>query len=282
MMLWLSTMAPCFSEFPRETSMAIATPASFQHSGADRATTPVYGACWRSDLGESALWAQLCDEVEATKAPGQDAKPVITGPLTYLWLSQVDDPAVDKLGLLESVLPVYAEFLGFLAAQGVEWIQIDESILTLDLPQAWKSAFERAYHILQYSPLKKLLATSFDGLQDNLGLAANLPVQGLHVDAVQAPEQLGQVLDRLPTYKILSVGLVNGRNAWRCELERAMAQLQSARERFGDNLWVGGSCLVPDYSTPPCHQAVLDPELNNPLAFALRKGGEIAVQHEAR
>lgn len=57
-----------------------------------------------------------------------------------------------------------------------------------------------------------------------------LPVQGrLHIDAVRAPEQLGQVLDRLPTYKILSVGLVNGRNVWRCELEQALAQLQPRR-----------------------------------------------------
>ena len=85
-------------------------------------------------------------------------------------------------------------------------MQIDEPILTLDLPQEWKNAFERAYHILQYSPLKKLLATYFSGLQDNLGLAVGLPVQGLHIDAVRAPDQLLHVLDRLPTYKILSVG----------------------------------------------------------------------------
>ena len=239
MVVWLSTMAPCFSEFPRETSMAIAPSANFPHSAAGRETIPVNGIC---DLGERTLWTQLCDEVAATKAPGQDVKPVITGPLTYLWLSQANHPDVDQLDLLESVLPVYGEFLRYLAAQGVEWVQIDESILTLDLPLAWKSAFERAYHILQYSPLKKLLATSFDGLQDNLGLAANLPVQGLHVDAVQAPEQLGQVLDRLPTYKILSVGLVNGRDVWRCELEQFLAQLQPALERFGDNLWVSSSC----------------------------------------
>lgn len=40
------------------------------------------------------------------------------------------------------------------------------------------------------------------------------------------------------TCKILSVGLVNGRNAWRCELEQALVKLRPARERFGENLWV--------------------------------------------
>jgi 5-methyltetrahydropteroyltriglutamate--homocysteine methyltransferase len=48
----------------------------------------------------------------------------------------------------------------------VEWVQIDEPILTLDLPQAWKNAFERAYHILQLAA-EKLVATYFGGLQDN-------------------------------------------------------------------------------------------------------------------
>jgi 5-methyltetrahydropteroyltriglutamate--homocysteine methyltransferase len=163
----------------------------------------------------------------------------------------------------------------------VEWVQIDEPILTLDLPQEWKSAFERAYHILQYSPLKKLVATYFSGLQDNLGLAVGLPVQGLHIDAVRAPDQLLHVLDRLPTYKILSVGLVNGRNVWRCELEPVLAQLQLAQERFGDNLWVSSSCSLLHSPVDLEREDKLDPELKSWLAFAVQKCGEIAVLRDA-
>jgi len=36
----------------------------------------------------------------------------------------------------------------------VEWVQIDEPILGLDLPQDWKNAFERAYNLLQREPVK--------------------------------------------------------------------------------------------------------------------------------
>ncbi|SDT34997.1 5-methyltetrahydropteroyltriglutamate--homocysteine S-methyltransferase [Pseudomonas prosekii] len=230
-------------------------------------------------------WQQLFDEVEEAKALGHNVKPVIIGPLTYLWLGKVkssgDGNDFDKLELLERLLPVYNEILGRLAEQGVEWVQIDEPILTLDLPQAWKSAFERAYHILQYSPLKKLVATYFSGLEDNLGLAVSLPVQGLHIDAVRAPDQLGQVLDRLPTYKILSVGLVNGRNVWRCELEQVLAQLQPAQERFGDNLWVSSSCSLLHSPVDLEREDKLDPELKSWLAFAVQKCGEIAVLRDA-
>ncbi|KAB0500777.1 5-methyltetrahydropteroyltriglutamate--homocysteine S-methyltransferase [Pseudomonas moorei] len=226
-------------------------------------------------------WEQLFDEVDEARALGHNVKPVIIGPLTYLWLGKAKGNPFDKLDLLEHLLPVYNEILGRLAAQGVEWVQIDEPILTLDLPQAWKNAFERAYHILQYSPLKKLVATYFSGLQDNLGLAVGLPVQGLHIDAVRAPDQLLHVLDRLPTYKILSVGLVNGRNVWRCELEPVLAQLQAAQERFGDNLWVSSSCSLLHSPVDVEREDKLDPELKSWLAFAVQKCGEIAVLRDA-
>jgi 5-methyltetrahydropteroyltriglutamate--homocysteine methyltransferase len=173
-------------------------------------------------------WQQpLFDEVGQALALGQTIRPAIIGPLTYLWLGKVKEEGFDKLELLEPLLPLYGEVLGRLAAEGLEWVQIDEPILALELAQEWKNAFERAYHILQYSPLQKLLAVTGGGLTDNLGVTVTLPVAGLHIDLVSAPQTLPAVLDRLPTYKVLSF-------AGPCEL----ALLQRAQERFGDNLWL--------------------------------------------
>ncbi|GLX88000.1 5-methyltetrahydropteroyltriglutamate--homocysteine methyltransferase [Pseudomonas fragi] len=226
-------------------------------------------------------WNELFEETAEALALGHQAKPVIIGPLTYLWLGKAKGDEFNKLDLLENLLPVYGEILTRLAEQGVEWVQIDEPILSLDLPQEWKNAFERAYHILQYSPLKKLVATYFSGLEDNLGLAVSLPVEGLHVDLVRAPDQLNAILDRLPTYKVLSLGLVNGRNVWRCDLENALAQLQQAEERFGDNLWVAGSCSLLHSPVDLDRETKLDAELKSWLAFAKQKCGEIAVLRDA-
>ena len=139
----------------------------------------------------SLSWPQLFDEVDEALALGHNIKPVLIGPLTYLWLGKFKGEGAeqaDKLDLLERLLPLYGEILQRLAAQGVQWVQLDEPILALDLPQEWKNAFERAYNILQREPLKKLVATYFAGLEDNLGLAAGLPVEGLHIDLVRAPE----------------------------------------------------------------------------------------------
>ncbi len=226
-------------------------------------------------------WEQLFEEVAEAHALGHTVKPVILGPLTFLWLGKARHAEFDKLELLDRLLPLYGEILGRLAAQGVEWVQIDEPILALDLPQAWKNAFERAYNLLQYSPLKKLVATYFGDLEDNLGLAANLPVQGLHVDVVRAPQQLPAVLDRVPTYKVLSLGVVNGRNVWRCDLHQALELLREAQVRFGDNLWVAGSCSLLHSPVDLGREDQLDDELRSWLAFAVQKCGEIAVLTQA-
>ncbi|WP_213875099.1 5-methyltetrahydropteroyltriglutamate--homocysteine S-methyltransferase [Pseudomonas sp. dw_358] len=226
-------------------------------------------------------WEQLFEEVDEALALGHKVKPVVIGPLTYLWLGKAKGGDFDKLDLLERLLPVYGEILGRLARQGVEWVQIDEPILCLDLPQDWKNAFERAYHILQYSPLKKLVATYFGALEDNLGLAVGLPVDGLHIDLVRAPEQLATVLDRLPSYKVLSVGVVNGRNVWRCDLEQALAYLQEAQQRFGHNLWVSSSCSLLHSPVDLAREDQLDDELKSWLAFAVQKCAEVRVIAQA-
>ncbi|HCC60900.1 MAG TPA: 5-methyltetrahydropteroyltriglutamate--homocysteine S-methyltransferase, partial [Pseudomonas sp.] len=222
-------------------------------------------------------WEQLFEEVEEAKALGHAVKPVLIGPLTYLWLGKAKGEAFDKLELLERLLPVYGEVLERLAALGVEWVQIDEPILVLDLPQDWKSAFERAYNQLQRAPLKKLVATYFGGLEDNLGLAAALPVDGLHIDLVRAPDQYPVILDRLPAYKILSLGLVNGRNVWRCDLDKALNVLRHAAERLGERLWVAPSCSLLHAPVDLAREDQLDAELKSWLAFAVQKCAEVAV-----
>lgn len=222
-------------------------------------------------------WEQLFEETAEARALGHNVKPVIIGPLTYLWLGKTKGADFDKLDLLDRLLPLYGQIFARLATLGVEWVQIDEPILVLDLPQDWKNAFERAYNQIQRDPLKKLLATYFGGLEENLGLAANLPVDGLHIDLVRAPDQYPTILDRLPAYKVLSLGVVNGRNVWRCDLQNALATLCHAHERLGDRLWVAPSCSLLHSPVDLGREDQLDAELKSWLAFAVQKCEEVAV-----
>ncbi|MEO5572989.1 MAG: 5-methyltetrahydropteroyltriglutamate--homocysteine S-methyltransferase [Gammaproteobacteria bacterium] len=220
---------------------------------------------------------KLFSELTEAQAQGYRAKPVIIGPLTYLWLGKAKGGAFDKLTLLDRLLPVYSELLARLKTAGVEWVQIDEPILVLDLPQEWKDAFEAAYHRMQASGLKILMATYFAALEDNTALACRLPVDGLHIDVVRAPQQLAAVLDQLPPYKILSLGVVDGRNVWRTDLDKALSVLEAVKERLGDRLWVAPSCSLLHSPVDLSQEPDLDEEFRSWLAFAVQKVAEVVT-----
>ena len=221
---------------------------------------------------------RLFEEVAEAQALGHSAKAVLVGPLTFLWLAkEKGEAAFDRLTLLDRLLPVYAAILGRLKAQGVEWVQIDEPILGLDLPAAWRQAFEPAYWQLGKAGPQVLLATYFSPLEDNLRLACQLPVAGLHVDAVRAPHELTGVTDWLPGYKVLSVGVVDGRNIWRTDPDAALALLRPVADKHPGPLWVAPSCSLLHVPVGLEGEDALDPELRSWLAFATEKLGELAL-----
>ncbi|GAB7528934.1 hypothetical protein PS3A_13430 [Pseudomonas sp. 3A(2025)] len=230
-----------------------------------------------ADQAFSLSWESLFEEVQEARDLGHAVKPVVIGPLTYLWLGKTQGADFDTLDLVDRLLPLYGQIFHRLAGQGVEWVQIDEPILTLDLPQAWKNAYERVYNILQREPLKKLVAICFGGLEDNLGLAANLPVDGLHIDLVRAPQQYPVILDRLPAYKILSLGLVDRCGAGRSDLDKALAVVRHAHERLGDRLWLAPSCSLLHSPLDLVCEGKPDSELKSGLAFAVQRCEEVAL-----
>ena len=220
---------------------------------------------------------RLFDEVAEAHQAGHRVKAVLLGPLSFLWLGKEKTAGFDRLSLLDSLLPVYETILARLKAQGVEWVQIDEPILGLDLPAAWRQAFEPAYWQLARSGIKLLLATYFSPLQDNLRLACQLPVAGLHVDAVRAPEELVGVADWLPAHKALSVGIVDGRNIWRTDPDAALARLAPVVEKHQGALWLAPSCSLLHVPFGLQAEDKLDADIQSWLAFAVEKLAELRV-----
>lgn len=218
---------------------------------------------------------RLFDEVGQAVSLGHHVKAVILGPLSFLWLGKEKEAGFDRLGLLEKLLPVYEQILHRLRLQGVEWVQIDEPILGLDLPDAWRYAFEPTYWRLARGGVKLMLATYFSALAENVRLTCQLPVAGLHMDTVRAPEDVIRVADWLPHYKVLSVGIVDGRNIWRTDLDAALARLRPLADKYGGELWLAPSCSLLHVPYSLQAETALDPELRSWLAFAVEKLTEL-------
>ncbi|WP_402719912.1 5-methyltetrahydropteroyltriglutamate--homocysteine S-methyltransferase [Janthinobacterium rivuli] len=224
---------------------------------------------------------RLLAEVAEAQALGHQVKAALIGPLTFLWLGKEKTPGFDHLALLEQLLPVYGALLDRLKQQGVAWVQIDEPILGLDLPSAWRNAFESTYWQLNQVGINILLATYFSPLEENLSLTCRLPVAGLHVDGIRAPHELISVTDWLPAHKVLSIGIVDGRNIWRTDLDAALAVLQPLAAKRNGHLWLAPSCSLLHVPFSLEAETELDGEIRTWLAFATEKLAEIAVLKDA-
>ncbi|RRO05855.1 5-methyltetrahydropteroyltriglutamate--homocysteine S-methyltransferase [Pectobacterium aquaticum] len=223
-------------------------------------------------------WTQLLDEVDEALALGHNVKPVLLGPVTYLWLGKVKGEQFDRLSLLQDILPVYQQVLAELAKRGIEWVQIDEPALALELPQEWLAAFKPAYDALQ-GQVKLLLTTYFDSVSQNLETIKTLPVQGLHIDLVHGKDDAATLSAQLPANWVLSLGVINGRNVWRADLSNWFERLQPLVGTR--DLWLGSSCSLLHSPIDLSVEVRLDDEVKSWFAFAIQKCAELSLLSQA-
>ncbi|WP_372927565.1 5-methyltetrahydropteroyltriglutamate--homocysteine S-methyltransferase [Marinobacter sp.] len=233
---------------------------------------PEFDANTRFALDPTRLLEQLAE----AKTKGVNAKPVIIGPVTYLWLGKSKDET-DRLSLLDDLLPIYGKLLQLLADNGAEWVQIDEPILVTELDGEWRHALNLAYHNLKASPVKLLLTTYFGQLRENLQLACELPVAGLHLDATNARDEVARVSDWLPGHKVLSLGVIDGRNIWKTDLQATLDWLEPLHQKLQERLWLAPSCSLLHVPVDLNNETTMDPEIRSWLAFARQKLAELRL-----
>ena len=220
---------------------------------------------------------------------GFTPKPVLIGPLTYLWLGKErahNGTSFSRLELLERLIPVYLSVLRELRDVGVAWVQIDEPALATDLPENWLNALPKAYDALCATGPRVLLATYFGSVDQHARRISELPIGGLHLDLVRAPSQLDPFLRSFPRDKVLSLGIVDGRNVWRTDLRKALELSQRAAQQVAQ-VWVAGSCSLMHSPVDLDLETKLDPELRSWLSFATQKLHEIVtlkrgLEHDGR
>jgi 5-methyltetrahydropteroyltriglutamate--homocysteine methyltransferase len=220
--------------------------------------------------------ARLLGQLAEARKAGVPAKPVLIGPVSYLWLGKAKDGS-DRLALLPKLLPVYRELLATLAREGVDWVQLDEPALVTELGPAWQQAYRTAYEGLKGAGSKLLLTTYFGRLGENLELATGLPVDGVHLDAVSARGEVERLRSALPEGRVLSLGVVSGRNIWKASLNQVLDYLEPLHKQLGDRLWLAPSCSLLHVPVDLAGEEQLDPELRSWLAFAQQKLEELRV-----
>jgi len=228
--------------------------------------------------------SKAVDEFNEAKALGILTRPVLLGPISFLLLGKTKTPEANALDLLDQLLPVYIEVIEQLESAGAQWIQIDEPVLVLDLAPEVSEAFAKAYAKIAEvrKDLKLCLATYFGPLGENLDWAMKLPFDAIHIDLVRGRDQLNEAVSTLPDGAMLSLGLVNGRNVWRTDLNAALELAEKAIGALGtDRVIVAPSCSLLHSPVDVEGEGELDPMVHERLAFATQKLQEIALLTKA-
>ncbi|PXX41622.1 5-methyltetrahydropteroyltriglutamate--homocysteine S-methyltransferase [Undibacterium pigrum] len=236
---------------------------------------------WTADTSFDGGTDWLFEELAQAQSLGHAAKATLIGPLTLLYLGKIKSGLTHKLDLLPRIIPAYQRLLARLQEQGVEWVQIDEPILALDLDNAWLDAFILSYNALAQNTPKVLLSTYFESVQERTALLHALPITGLHLDLVRAPQQLRTLLANWPQGRVLSAGVIDGRNIWRADLSSLLADLHAVHAQLGDNLWLAPSCSLLHVPVDLATETAIDAETLSWLAFATQKLDEVVALKQA-
>jgi len=221
----------------------------------------------------------LLAQVNEVKLVSEQSKPVLLGPLTYLYLSSEggSEANKDKLSFLPKLIGAYQEIFDRLSKEQIQWLQLDEPILGLELDEKWQQAFKDCYKTLNKGELKLLLTTYFSSVDHHIELISGLPFDGIHIDTIAEQTNVSTILATIPQEWVLSLGVINGRNIWKTDLVSVYQKLLPIYRDIGNRLWLAPSCSLLHSPVDLNQEGQLDEEIKSWLAFAKQKCQELAL-----
>ncbi|GAB0105966.1 5-methyltetrahydropteroyltriglutamate--homocysteine S-methyltransferase [Nocardia sp. JMUB6875] len=219
---------------------------------------------------------KLLGELAEAKALGVPARPVVIGPLTFLKLAK--DSAGNALSRLPELLPLYRELLRRLDDAGAEWVQIDEPVLVTDLSEVELTLVRQVYQELSAVADRPalLVATYFGHPGVALPVLAGTGIEGVALDFTAGTTVEDATSVPALAGKLVVAGVVDGRNVWRTDPDRALATLGTLLGSTGAlAVSTSSSLLHVPYSLEP--ETALEPELRSWLAFGAEKIAEVRL-----
>lgn len=231
---------------------------------------------------------KVFDQYQEAKDQGIETRPVLVGPLTLIQIGKAQYEGFSPADFAAKLLPVYKEILEKLAAQGAEWVQIDEPSFVTDVCDGFRNGAQAIYTELAKAGVKIIVTSYFDTLRDNADAFYALPVDALHIDLCRGPNQANtaannaeQALDEALAKigdKTLSVGIVDGRNIWKNDLAKSLTLVEKAVAKLGsDKVFVAGSSSLLHTPVDLNSEDALDAQLKSWMAYATQKVSEIAT-----
>ncbi|WP_185869533.1 5-methyltetrahydropteroyltriglutamate--homocysteine S-methyltransferase [Blattabacterium cuenoti] len=226
----------------------------------------------------SILSNKLFDESEELKKllkSTKKIKPVLIGPVSYLFLGKEKDKSFHRMDLIENIVPIYIEIIKKLKKKGINWIQLDEPILGLDLSKKEKKALQYAYKELSKLnyEINILLTSYFDGISENINIFQDIFIKILHIDLIEDPNQLEKILFFIKDSEtILSLGLIDGRNIWKNNYTDSINKIEKTIKYIGeDRVMIAPNCSLLHVPIDVTYEHSIHKDIKNRMSFAKQK-----------
>lgn len=216
------------------------------------------------------------DGYRQAKSLGIETKPVVIGPYTFLKLARTAGTK-KKDEFVDAVAAAYKDILKAAAKEGVEWIQIDEPSLVMDMTEDDKKLLKRLYEdiLSEKGDVRVLLQTYFGDVRDCYKDLCELAFDGIGLDFVEGKKSFALVSENgFPKDKILFAGLVNGKNIWRASFEKILDQLGTLK-KSADDIVLSTSCSLLHVPYTVANEPSLPKEVKDRFAFACEKLDEM-------
>lgn len=207
---------------------------------------------------------------------GIKTKPVVIGPFTFLKLARCTGRK-SASDFADATLNAYIDILKACNANGVEWLQIDEPYLVMDLNTEDTTFFIRLYtHLLaEKGNVKVLLQTYFGDIRDCYNEVCILPFDGIGLDFIEGRQTAELVATNgFPKDKILFAGLVNGKNIWRSNYANVLKTLKEL-QTINPQVVLSTSCSLLHVPYTVKNETKLKTEVTRHFAFAHEKLEEL-------
>jgi 5-methyltetrahydropteroyltriglutamate--homocysteine methyltransferase len=220
-------------------------------------------------------WKQLFKEIDEALLIGKNVKPILLGPMSYLWLGKTYEFKFNRFNLLDEILNIYKNILIQLKKKGIQWVQIDEPILSLDLSSEWKKKFIYSYNYLKCD-INVLLTTYFGNVFHNLDIIQEIPIQGIHLDLVEGNYNILNLHKYFSKDLIISLGIINGKNIWKTDLLKYYTLIKKLL-KHRNNIWIGSSCSLMHVPIDLDQEKRIKTELKILFSFAVQKCYELSL-----
>lgn len=224
--------------------------------------------------------SKIIEEYQEAKAFGINPKINIIGPLTFIGLSKSIDTQ-NRFELFERILPIYEELLKTLSKLDSQIIiQIDEPFLVKDNNSAVLSLVKPTYDALcdVASNIKLIVTTYFEHSNEATKSLVKTPIYALGLDFVHGEKNLDVLQTIGQSNKKLIAGVVDGRNIWKCDLEKTHVLLDCiANSVAKENIIVSTSCSLLHTPFTLKYEKSMNSEIKNWLAYAVEKLDELSL-----